>query len=91
MGYFNRSAGEGLASKFMKELGIKAVVVGTVISAGGVVLLCAVQGLFALGAAIAIMILASVYFRSRIGGLTGDCFGATFQIVEIVTYAAFLA
>jgi adenosylcobinamide-GDP ribazoletransferase len=40
---------------------------------------------------IAIVIFASLYFRRRIGGITGDCFGATLQFVEIATYAAFLA
>jgi adenosylcobinamide-GDP ribazoletransferase len=91
LGYFNQSANEGLASKFMKGLPLKAVVVGTMACAAGVVLLCRMQGLLALIAAVPVIILASMYFRRRIGGLTGDCFGATFQIVEIVTYAVFLA
>jgi adenosylcobinamide-GDP ribazoletransferase len=90
MGYFNRSASEGLASKFMKGLGIKAVVAGTVMSAAGVLLLCRIHGLLAFGVAVAVILFASLYFRNRLGGLTGDCFGATFQIVEIATYAAFL-
>ena len=44
----------------------------------------------ALSMAVAVIILASMYFRRRIGGITGDCLGATFQFVEIATYAAFL-
>jgi adenosylcobinamide-GDP ribazoletransferase len=31
---------------------------------------------------------AGVYFRRRLGGVTGDCLGATTQLVEIVTYLA---
>jgi adenosylcobinamide-GDP ribazoletransferase len=91
MGYFNRYAREGLGSQFMKGLAAKAVVVTTAVSACAAVLLCRVQGALALGMAAAVIILASLYFRRRIGGITGDCFGAIFQFVEIVTYAAFLA
>jgi adenosylcobinamide-GDP ribazoletransferase len=91
MGYFNCYAREGLGSQFMKGLAAKAVVVATAVSACAAALLCRVQGVLALGMAAALIILASLYFRRRIGGITGDCFGAIFQFVEIVTYAAFLA
>jgi len=90
MAYFNRHAREGLGSEFMKGLSAKALAVATVISSGGVILLCRIQGSLALGMTVAIVVFASIYFRERIGGLTGDCFGATFQFVEIATYAAFL-
>ena len=90
LGYFNPNAREGLASEFMKGLTAKAVLFGTVISAGLAILLCRIQGSIALALAVAVIILASIYFRHRIGGLTGDCLGATFQFVEIATYAAFL-
>jgi adenosylcobinamide-GDP ribazoletransferase len=91
MGYFNRYAHEGLGSEFMKGLSAKAVIVATVVSTAVAMLVCRVQGLLALGLSLAIVIFASLYFRRRIGGITGDCFGATFQFVEIATYAAFLA
>ena len=91
MGYFNRYAREGLGSEFMKGLTAKAVVVATVMSGSAAILLCGVQGTVALGMAVAIIIVASLYFRRRIGGITGDCFGAMFQFVEIATYAVFLA
>jgi adenosylcobinamide-GDP ribazoletransferase len=31
------------------------------------------------------------YYRKRIGGVTGDCFGATNQLTEIAVYLAFIA
>jgi adenosylcobinamide-GDP ribazoletransferase len=31
-------------------------------------------------------LLAGLYYKRRIGGITGDCFGATMQLAEIVTY-----
>jgi adenosylcobinamide-GDP ribazoletransferase len=91
LGYFNRPAREGLGSEFMKGLSAKTLFVGTAFSASAVILLCRARGLVALAAAAAIVFLASIYFRRRIAGITGDCFGATFQFVEIATYAAFLA
>jgi len=55
-----------------------------------VLLICKAQGGLAFVIAAVIIVAASFYFRSRLGGVTGDCFGATFQFVEIATYAAFL-
>jgi len=90
MGYFNRYAREGLGSEFMKGLMAKAVVVTTIMSGSAAILLCRLQGTLALGMAVAVIAVASLYFRRRIGGITGDCFGAMFQFVEIATYAVFL-
>jgi len=90
MGYFNPSAHEGLGNDFMKGLSPTAVFAGTVFTFAIVIALGRIYGVLACGAATAVIILASTYFRRRLGGITGDCFGATFQFVEIATYAAFL-
>jgi adenosylcobinamide-GDP ribazoletransferase len=90
MGYFNRYAREGLAAEFMKGLSFKAVVFGTVITGAGMVLLSA-HGALSMAVSMLVIALASVYFKKRIGGVTGDCFGATFQFVEVATYAVFLS
>jgi adenosylcobinamide-GDP ribazoletransferase len=90
MGYFNPSAHEGLGSDFMKGLSATAVVVGTAFAFAVAILIGRFDGVVACGAATAVIVLASTYFRSRLGGITGDCFGATFQFVEIATYAIFL-
>jgi adenosylcobinamide-GDP ribazoletransferase len=42
-------------------------------------------------AAAVITAIAARYFRCRLGGITGDCLGATNQIVEVVTYLTVLA
>jgi adenosylcobinamide-GDP ribazoletransferase len=91
MGYFNKYAREGLGSEFMNGLSAGAIIFGAVLSLTGVLLLCRSQGLFAFGATAAVIAIGSLYFRQRLGGITGDCFGATFHFVEIATYAAFLA
>jgi adenosylcobinamide-GDP ribazoletransferase len=90
LAYFNPPAREGLASQFMQGLAGRVVVAGTILSAGAVIFIDRHYGAVSLGVAAAIIVAASIYFRRRIGGLTGDCFGATFQFVEIATYAAFL-
>jgi len=33
-----------------------------------------------------VTLLSALYYRSQIGGITGDCFGATNQLAEIVVY-----
>jgi len=37
-------------------------------------------------AAAATTALSGIYYRRRIGGITGDCLGATNQITEMVVY-----
>jgi adenosylcobinamide-GDP ribazoletransferase len=37
-------------------------------------------------AASGITLLSGLYYRRRLGGVTGDCFGATNQITEIAIY-----
>jgi adenosylcobinamide-GDP ribazoletransferase len=91
LGYFNPSARRGLGSDFMKGLNANTVIVGTVFSGVLVILLFKFQGGLSLALSSAIVIAASLYFRRMIGGITGDCFGATYQFVEIATYAVFLA
>jgi adenosylcobinamide-GDP ribazoletransferase len=36
--------------------------------------------------AVAVTLLTAAYYRSQIGGVTGDCFGATNQLTEIAIY-----
>jgi adenosylcobinamide-GDP ribazoletransferase len=91
LGYFNRPAREGLGSQFIKGIRINSIVVTAVFSSALVVLIGGVRGIVAFALAAMFVFLASIYFRSRIGGVTGDCFGAAFQLVEIATYATFLA
>jgi len=36
--------------------------------------------------ALLVTLLTGLYYRRRIGGVTGDCFGATNQLCEIAVY-----
>jgi adenosylcobinamide-GDP ribazoletransferase len=40
----------------------------------------------ALAAALLVTVLSGLYYRRRLGGITGDCFGATNQLAEIAVY-----
>jgi adenosylcobinamide-GDP ribazoletransferase len=42
-------------------------------------------------AAVLVSLCSGWYYRKRIGGITGDCFGATNQLTEIAVYLAFVA
>ena len=75
----------------MKGLSKNTLIIGTVLSTVVVILASPLLGGVAFLTAGIIIAVASAYFRSRLAGITGDCFGATFQLVEIVTYAVFLA
>ena len=44
------------------------------------------QSISAILAATLVTLLTGLYYRRRIGGVTGDCFGATNQLTEILVY-----
>ncbi len=59
---------------------------GTLFSFACAVLLMRGQAVGAILGAILVTLLSGMYYRRRIGGVTGDCFGATNQITEIAVY-----
>lgn len=91
LGLFNPPAREGLGSEFVKGLNAGSVLSATAVVTVGLIVFHGARGFLFLLAAASLSLMASAYFRKRIGGVTGDCFGATFQIVEIGTYAIFFA
>jgi adenosylcobinamide-GDP ribazoletransferase len=64
---------------------------GTVLTALLLVPALGPRALVAGLAAAATTAVAGWYFRARLGGITGDCLGATNQVVELVTYLVVLA
>jgi adenosylcobinamide-GDP ribazoletransferase len=76
----------GIGNSFADEGRMRRAVIGTVMS-------ITLTGLIARSAAIPCIITATivtiscgVYFRRRIGGVTGDCLGSVNQMVELVCY-----
>jgi adenosylcobinamide-GDP ribazoletransferase len=53
-------------------------------------LLLGLQGVFCLTAALAISFVCGLYFKDKIGGITGDCLGAANQLVELSAYLSLL-
>jgi adenosylcobinamide-GDP ribazoletransferase len=53
-------------------------------------LLLGLQGVFCLTAAVAVTFICGLYFKDRIGGITGDCLGAANQLVELSAYLSLL-
>ncbi len=67
-------------------LGGTVVGVGVALLAGGLV-----AGAIAVASALVLTGLGGTYFRARLGGVTGDTFGAVNKVVELGTYAALAA
>jgi adenosylcobinamide-GDP ribazoletransferase len=59
---------------------------GTIFSFAVVIALLRTRAAFAIAFAIVVTLASGLYFHKRIGGVTGDCFGATNQIAEVAVY-----
>ena len=87
LGMFMSSArSDGLGARLAHKIPLAAGIIGTVLA-----LLIAAWALRwqAVGPIVAvslITLLSGWYYRSQIGGITGDCFGATNQLAEIAVY-----
>ena len=77
---------EGQGRRIADGMSWRTVVIGTVMAIGIVVLFLrtsAWQPIVAVGILTA---LSGMYYQRRLGGITGDCMGATIQISEIAVY-----
>ena len=63
-----------------------AAALGTVLAAAAVGYFLRLSAWQPILAAVAVAVLSGVYYQRRIGGVTGDCMGATIQISEIAVY-----
>ncbi|MFT6052497.1 MAG: adenosylcobinamide-GDP ribazoletransferase [Halioglobus sp.] len=83
--------GGGSAAAFADINNRKRFVIACVYTPIIVLLVAPEKGLLALFIALLVTFASYRYFRSRLGGVTGDSLGATNQIVEIAIYLTFLA
>jgi len=82
---------EGQGAKFSRYIPAYAVPAGTVLAAAIVAGLMGLKALVPLLAATVVTVASGLYYRRRIGGVTGDCMGATNQLTEIAVYVCAVA
>jgi adenosylcobinamide-GDP ribazoletransferase len=78
--------GAGQGARIAKLTGTGSLVFGTLFSVALVGFLLRWRSIGPLIVATAITLLSGRYYKRRIGGVTGDCFGATNQLTEIAVY-----
>jgi adenosylcobinamide-GDP ribazoletransferase len=88
LAYFLPSArvGDGQGGPIAQKIRVGSLLMGTVLSAGITGIFLKQRTAWLLLVAIGVVILTGAYYRRRIGGVTGDCFGATIQITELAIY-----
>jgi adenosylcobinamide-GDP ribazoletransferase len=86
----SKPSGEGLGKAFVMGLSRPAAIAAGLQAAALGFLGGPVRGAAALAGNALIMLLARAYFHRRIGGVTGDCLGATCQISEVLMLLIFV-
>ena len=83
---FDSARTDGLGAKLAHKIPLSSAGIGSLFAfsiVGGALRIEAIVPIVVAGA---ITLLSGLYYRSQIGGITGDCFGATNQLAEIAVY-----
>jgi adenosylcobinamide-GDP ribazoletransferase len=88
LAYFLHSAREqgGQGARVAGKISAFTLVTGTLLTVVIVGAALGLKVLWVMLAAIAVAGMSGAYYRRRIGGVTGDCLGATNQIAELAVY-----
>jgi adenosylcobinamide-GDP ribazoletransferase len=88
LSYFLRPTREsdGQGARIAQKISPISFLIGTLLSFAIVLYLMRREFWIPVLAALAITTLSGLYYFRRIGGITGDCFGATNQFTEIAVY-----
>jgi adenosylcobinamide-GDP ribazoletransferase len=78
------SSGQG--ARIARQISAGSLVVGTLITVATIVYALRRAVLGPILSTLAVTFLSGLYYWRRIGGITGDCFGATSQLAEIAVY-----
>ena len=84
--FFESARADGLGAKLAYKIPLTSVAVGTVLTFAIAGWALRAEALLPVAVVTAISLLSGLYYRSQIGGITGDCFGATNQLSEIAVY-----
>jgi adenosylcobinamide-GDP ribazoletransferase len=77
---------DGLGEKLARKVSIAALTGGTVLAMAIVGFSLRWQAVAPVAAVVAVIVLSGWVYRAKLGGITGDCFGATNQMAEIAVY-----
>jgi adenosylcobinamide-GDP ribazoletransferase len=88
LSYFLRPARDsnGQGARIAQKISLASLLIGTLLTFAIVFYLMRAEFWIPVLAALVITALSGIYYFRRIGGVTGDCFGATNQITEIAVY-----
>jgi len=78
--------GDGQGARIATLTTTGTLVWGTLLSFGVVGFTLRSQAIAPIVGALMIALLSGLYYKRKLGGVTGDCFGATNQLTEIATY-----
>ena len=76
----------GQGARVAGKITIFTLTTGTLLTVAIVGMALGVKALWVMLAAVMITVASGAYYRQRIGGVTGDCLGATIQITEVAVY-----
>ncbi len=77
---------DGLGEKLARKVSIGALAAGSVLALAIVGLSLRAQMIAPFASVIAVILASGFLYRAKLGGITGDCFGATNQLAEIAVY-----
>jgi len=84
--FFDPARTDGLGAKLAHRIPLISAGIGSLFAFAIVGAALKLAALVPILAVCAITLLSGLYYRSQIGGITGDCFGATNQLAEIAVY-----
>ena len=84
--FMNSARSDGLGARLAHKIPLGSALIGTVFAFVIVGWALRMQAVIAIAAVSVVTLLSGCYYRSKIGGITGDCFGATNQLAEIAIY-----
>jgi adenosylcobinamide-GDP ribazoletransferase len=87
LGAFVGSArSDGLGARLAHQIPLSSALIGSVLAFAIAGWALRWEAVIPIVAVTAITALSGLYYRSQIGGITGDCFGSTNQLAEIAVY-----
>jgi len=84
--FFQSARNDGLGAKLAHKIPLHSAAIGSLFAFAIVGAALRLQAIVPIVVVSIVTMLSGFYYRSQIGGVTGDCFGATNQLAEIAVY-----